>query len=336
MKDYMHANWTNMIKDVDFIKLLYAVLFKKRYPLSITWALTKRCNCHCKYCLGNVNEEELNTEQILNVIEQTYSAGVRFISFTGGEPLLRKDIKDIVNYAYKKGMFVKLNTNGLILREKIDDIKNVDLVHLSLDAQEYINDRIRGKGSFRCALEGIKIVKKRGIKIAINTVISDLNVCYLNEIIDISKKYNVSISFQPATLNIFGKNEPNSIAPKNSKYRTAIKKIIQLKKSKTMRRLIINSITGLKHLSNWPNPVSIPCYAGILSFRIDHQGKLYNCDEYKEKGIDILQYGFKRSVEILSRFSCKECWSSSRVEFNLIMSLHLGSLINAIFNSINE
>jgi len=318
------------LKHFNFNKLLLGIVFKKKYPLAISWAITKRCNMHCLYCVGGANEDELTTEQITKIITDTSEAGVKFISFTGGEPLLREDIKDIIKCAKDKGIFVKLNTNGYLLEEKINDINNVDIVHLSLDGNECINDYIRSKGSYGQVLEGLKIALKKGIKISLNTVISRLNVEHLPEIVQLANTYNLPITFQPATKNLFRNDKPNPVAPDTDKHKKAIEYIIKLKKTKPTNRLILNSTACLRHLYNWPTPKLIPCYAGILSFRIDSKGNLYNCDESNEKGVNILQHGFRNCIDMLKPSPCSECWGSSHIDFNFLMSLELNSLIDTL------
>ena len=86
-------------------KVLQAIIFKKRFPLLATWNITYRCNLQCKYCgvIRNYSRiEKLNSASIFNIAEKLTDAGVKFINFTGGEPLLREDLKDIVGFCKSK------------------------------------------------------------------------------------------------------------------------------------------------------------------------------------------------------------------------------------------
>ena len=144
--------------------VLKVKIFKKSVPLALSWALTFRCNQRCKYCGIWQNEcEELGTKDILSSLKQFKRLGTKWISFTGGEPLLREDIGKIIKQAKENGMYVSISSNGRLVPEKINQLIGIDRIKLSLDGPPQLNDQIRGEGSFQAVEEAIKVCKKNSI-----------------------------------------------------------------------------------------------------------------------------------------------------------------------------
>ena len=96
-------------------------LFNKKIPLSVSWTLTNRCNKKCFYCnLPNITSKELTTKQTFSIIDELASLGTQRIGFTGGEPLLRKDIGEIINYSHSKGIFTGMVSNGSLVEKSTE------------------------------------------------------------------------------------------------------------------------------------------------------------------------------------------------------------------------
>jgi len=162
---------------------------KDKRPV-VVWNITRRCNLKCVHCYAQSEdisyENELSTEEGKTLIDDLAKFGVPVILFSGGEPLARKDLPELADYAVKKGMRAVISTNGtLISQETAMTLKNIGLsyVGISLDGMEDINDRFRGvKGAFKSALKGIENCKSAGIKVGLRFTINKFNV---NEIPDV-------------------------------------------------------------------------------------------------------------------------------------------------------
>jgi len=156
----------------------------------VVWNITRRCNLKCVHCYAHaknmVFDSELSTLEGKNLLDDLADFGVPVILFSGGEPLTRKDLPELADYAVKKGMRAVISTNGtLITPQKAQTLKEIGLsyVGISLDGMEEINDRFRGvKGAFRSALEGIKNCKKAGIKVGLRFTINKSNVSEISNI----------------------------------------------------------------------------------------------------------------------------------------------------------
>ena len=87
------------------------------------------------------------------IIDKLYLLGLARINFTGGEPLIRKEIGEWIDYAKTKNIKVAMNSNGHFVPDCIDRIKNLELLNLSLEGPECIHDTIRQKGSYQKVIE---------------------------------------------------------------------------------------------------------------------------------------------------------------------------------------
>lgn len=169
--------------------LHYAV---KKKPV-IVWNVTKACNLSCAHCYSGSNAEEckneLNTQEVKNVIDDLSSFSVPVILFSGGEPLLRKDIFEVAGYAKDKGLRVVFSTNGtLISEDSAEKIKNIGVsyVGISIDGKEETNDYFRNeKGIFKRSMNGIRNCQKLGIKVGLRFTIHKGNKNDIPEIFNL-------------------------------------------------------------------------------------------------------------------------------------------------------
>jgi len=307
------------------LNVLGLILFKKRCPLAVSWALTYRCNGDCLYChLSVLEKKELGTAKILSILDQLKQAGTKFIAFTGGEPLLRNDIETIIERAVSLGMNVVVNTNGRLVPEKFTAIRNISLLRISLDGPQAINDSIRGKGSFDSAIEALKISKQAGLRAQINTVISKNNAKYIPQVIDICKKLDIGVSFQPATRLVFGEKIMNPISASSKEYQAAINFLINQKLKGC--RIILNSLPALKYLHYWPKKRKLNCAAGLLACRIEPDGELFACGGKPvmdlDYGIGLKEYSFDKAFRLLKKPPCDGCWCNIWLDFNLLRLLN--------------
>ena len=165
----------------------------------IVWNITQRCNLKCVHCYAHAKnisfDSELSTTEGKNLLDDLAEFGVPVILFSGGEPLIRKDLPELAAYAVKKGMRAVISTNGtLITPQKAQTLKKIGLsyVGISLDGMEEINDRFRGvKGAFRSALEGIENCKKAGIKVGLRFTINKSNVAELPKIFKLLEEMDI-------------------------------------------------------------------------------------------------------------------------------------------------
>ena len=314
------------------IRILYSILrcrlLDMRIPVSVSWTLTHRCNHRCSYCnIYNIKIQELTTKQILLIIDQLKELGTERIGFTGGEPLLRDDIGEIINYAHDKKIFTGIVSNGSFVQTKIEQIRRLDLLQLSLDGNKEVNDKQRYEGSFDDVIKAIKIAKKYGIKVWITYVLTKYNLSEVNYVVNLAKKYNAKIFFQPIVNYKSCGLIANNLLPDQQEYKDIIKKLIEIKKT---NNFIGNSHNGLKYLYHWPHYKPLKCFAGRLFFHITPSGNIYPCFNIDNKKCIKYNGNLKDSIEKLESPKCDSCWTYANIEFNLLFGLHTENIVNTL------
>lgn len=165
----------------------------------VVWNVTRRCNLKCVHCYAHAKniafDNELSTNEGKILIDDLVEFGVPVMLFSGGEPLVRKDLPELAAYAVKKGMRAVISTNGTLITPQIaQTLKDIGLsyVGISLDGMEEINDRFRGvKGAFRLAIKGIENCKKAGIKVGLRFTINKSNAGQIPEIYKLLEEMDI-------------------------------------------------------------------------------------------------------------------------------------------------
>jgi MoaA/NifB/PqqE/SkfB family radical SAM enzyme len=134
------------------------------------------------------------------VLRQVYTSGACGVAFEGGEPLLRKDLVDILAFSRSLPLHTSLITNGTLLESRIDEIASYinGVVYVSLDGQEKTHDAIRGVGgSFRKSIRGIVAAKEK-VNVTVNTTVMAENTDEIESIVELAKELGVKISIAMA------------------------------------------------------------------------------------------------------------------------------------------
>jgi len=305
-------------------------------PLFVEWNLTFRCPYQCLYCGSReVSVEELDTDEILERLSVLYKAGVRWITFGGGEPLIKKDIMKILEYAKKTGLSVFLSSTGANIEKYSGIEKFVDHINLSFDGPKEIHESIRGKGTYDRLFQVLEFCKGKNIPFSFLCVISKLNIGSIDYVLEKSKEQGVKVMFQPATLCLDSSLSPNPIAPDREEYRRVIQYIIEQKKKGAPVR---NSFPGLAYLSNWPQPSKIWCSAGRLTCSIEPDGTILSCHLFETRELHEKTKNIKDIKEfdtLLKNLkvpqNCATCWCAPIVELALIWNLNLSSVWNTLW-----
>ncbi|WP_280262091.1 mycofactocin radical SAM maturase [Nocardia wallacei] len=139
-------------------------------PICLTWELTYACNLSCVHCLsssGRRDPRELTTDECTGLIDEFERMQVFYVNIGGGEPTVRPDFWDLVDYATGHHVGVKFSTNGIRITpdaaRRIATSGYVD-VQISLDgATEAVNDAVRGAGSYRTAIRAMERLASAGV-----------------------------------------------------------------------------------------------------------------------------------------------------------------------------
>lgn len=148
--------------------------------------ITSRCNLDCGFCFRRLNLPETDTPTIKKIIKKLKNVGVKTIIITGGEPLLRDDIVEIFHFIKKHKLQSVLQTNGLLLKGKIEQLAPfLDWVSLSLDGDnERAVAKMRGfRDHFRQIIEILHFIKEKyKIKIKVGTIVTKVNYRHIKNI----------------------------------------------------------------------------------------------------------------------------------------------------------
>jgi MoaA/NifB/PqqE/SkfB family radical SAM enzyme len=159
--------------------------FDRTVPTYLVLSLTHLCQCRCVHCCQRQavrdDRAELTAEEVKSLIDQARRLGAIYVVFAGGEPLMRKDIVELVGHAHRRGLISRINTNGLLFTpELVALLKKAGLTQagVSIDSPDAeIHDRLRGlPGAFDTALEGIRNLQRRGILVQLMTYASRENI----------------------------------------------------------------------------------------------------------------------------------------------------------------
>ncbi|KPJ69823.1 hypothetical protein AMJ44_02285 [candidate division WOR-1 bacterium DG_54_3] len=168
-------------------------------PLIVHWLATYRCNSRCVYCEASANEvkcEELVTEQIKRVIDELKELKVRYFFVTGGEPLMRKDLFEVLNYAKQRGMKVGMITNSLLYNRFKDHIKNTgfDSIWTSVDGLEETHNKNRGyPEAYQITLDAIRYYTEIKIPLrVVNTLVHSGNYNELPNLFQQLREYGIN------------------------------------------------------------------------------------------------------------------------------------------------
>lgn len=155
----------------------------ERRPI-VVWNITRKCNLQCVHCYNDSGSDktcdEISTAGAKAVIDDLARFGVPSILFSGGEPLLRQDLFELIEYAVGKGVRTVISTNGTLIDEKkAEQIKRlgVSYVGISLDGIGPVNDKFRGAaGAFERAVRGIRNCRAAGVRVGLRLTLTKRNV----------------------------------------------------------------------------------------------------------------------------------------------------------------
>lgn len=167
-----------------------------RAPVNVTWEITWECNLRCAHCLsaaGEASPEELSTGECQELIQQWAELKVFQVNIGGGEPFLRKDFLELLAWLQEKGIVACVSTNGLLmddeLAQRLRAFKQFYL-QVSLDGvTEEVNDRIRGRGTYRKILSALDCLSRQNMAYSVNTVLTRLNYPQLDSLRELAGEF---------------------------------------------------------------------------------------------------------------------------------------------------
>jgi len=282
----------------------------------------------CPFWKRTTTDLTLEKEKI--ILKHIYDSGVCGIAFEGGEPLLRRDLPEILQYARSLPLQTSLITNGTLLESKIDQIAKYinGGVYVSIDGLDKTHDEIRGvSGCFKKAVKGINAASPK-IPVAINTTIMAENIHEIEDLVKLAKDLDVKMSVAVA----YDYFDVKVLEPARQDLSYVAGKLIELKKKGYP---LINSISYFKVIGKKKKWICKPW----STINVSPEGYLVlPC--YVSKKYATSRSIFETSIKTaISEFDwketrkCQKCTLHCYVEPSLALSYDFGTLKNWAFPS---
>jgi ubiquinone biosynthesis O-methyltransferase len=275
--------------------------------------MNNSCNLRCKHCFisaGEVKKEEMSTDEIKALVDEAEALGVFRFYFTGGEPFLREDIFDLIEYVLRlnKNELIILSNGTLfkgVLLKKIKKFKKSNLsLQVSLDGPNpEINDAIRGKGSFLKAVEGLKGLIRIGVTPIVTTAITNVNVEHVREITELIAKLGVK-DHHILWLQNSGRasKNPDGLTVSSEKVTEVMRQLI--KKSKKLGIIVDNEMSLRMRAQAKRGRKHDLCNSCFEMLSVDSDGHVYPCAPLNgEEGFD---------CGSIKKRSLKDIWRNSQ------------------------
>ncbi len=312
---------------VEYFSTLDVELQMQRAPLFAVIELTERCNLRCKHCYihdpardREVQSKELTTEQWYGVFDELAEAGCLWMTWTGGEILLRSDFVALYRYAKAKGFLITLFTNGTLLTPELVDFLRewypqcVEITLYGVTAETY--EKVTGvRGAFVSSIGAIEALAAAGIPLRLKTAVMTLNKDELPAMYDYAASLGIDFRHD-------GVLRPTFHGKDISGLRLPAAETVSLD---FVRPTAVESFMTAYQMSAdaaRSNPLYDPgrlynCGAGFRSFHIDPYGQLTGCHMVREPSYDLRTGSFQegwdgfladqRSMRITKDFPCVHC-----------------------------
>ncbi len=292
-------------------------------PESVFWEITSECNLKCLHCVVSADKkdgDELSTSDALSLISQWQAMGVRDITFSGGEPLMRADFFRLARATKKHGMTIGLATNGLCVTPAIAaELRKLEAgIQVSLDGSTAeIYGGFRGnKQAFSQALNGIDHLVAAGNEVTVGMVISKNNLEDISSMLDLLEAHGVKyfrlIPFIP-----FGRGEANSeleLSPSQVKEVSAY--LIEERKSRSVE---------IMQLEFEPTFSAAPAGKVDASTPVECGGALHYCTVTPKGEVLPCHYFEGVVAENVKDKSFSQIWKGSRF-LNYFRSIKIGDI----------
>ncbi len=254
-------------------------------PLSANFELTFRCNLKCEFCY-NVDDpvaRELTTSQILATLEKLSDLGVLYCALTGGEPMVHPDFWTIARAVKKHGMALRIYTNGCYIDEAAADLLAGEVRALEIEisihgATGEVHDRLTGiRGSLDRAVEAVRLLRARGVKVILKTPITRYNQHQIWDIHRLGTELGAVVTFDP----VVTPRDDGDTEPLRLQASPEFLKKFWSEEWKALRGG--HSVVPTDHTEVRSN-----CGTGRTTIAIDPYGNIYPCVQWRRKAGNVL------------------------------------------------
>lgn len=273
----------------------------------IAWELTRSCNLACSHCRASSGRgpypDELTTKECFKLIDEIISFARPVMILTGGEPLLRSDIFEIIEYGKNKGLPMVMSPNGTLLDDgNIKKIiaSGIKRISVSLDGHDAAShDGLRQvPGAFKKACEGIGRARKAGLEFQINTTVTRRNLRALTKIISLAKELGAKAHHIFLLVPTGRAREMMNEELSPLEYEEALKFLSREKRDSSLEIKVtcaphFNRILLQDHACGAPTLAGRGCMGGTGFCFISHIGNVQPCGYLEIKCGNIREKAFK-------------------------------------------
>lgn len=308
------------------LKFALTRLRNSRMPLVVRWQTTNRCTAKCRYCsIWSSPANELSAVEAQRMLLDFHQLGMRRLCFSGGEPLLREDIGELVDYALGLGVSLEMNSNGTLLHKHLDTLRKLELTKVSVDGPKEIHDGVRGAEIYDAIVGSLDLLKRSRIRFSFATTLmrENSNVEAVDHMLDLARRFDTFVAFQPVVPTTpWGSRDMDTIGPEPAQMQGVVEHLIVAKKRRP--RLIRNSLAGLRHIRHWPQFPPMVCTGGRIFVVVESNGDLYACERtsYPPRTVfPNVRYGVETAFKNIVFPDCKGCGFCGAQELNSLWSL---------------
>lgn len=309
-----------------------ALLLRRRVPLSVTVEVTNRCNTKCRYCdPRRPGDAEMTTDQIRGLFDEFAAMGTQRVGFTGGEPTLREDLPDLLAHARRLGLITTVSTNGRLVAERVERLRDARVVMVSLDGPPEVHDDLRGRGTYERSVAAIRALRAEGIKVFSSTVITQASAPQIDHVLGLARTIGFSCIFALLFSEHHRSVPPTEhirLAAGDEASRRAYRLLLEHKRAGAP---IVNSEAFLRYMAEaryLDRPIR--CKAAQWYCAVGADGALATCGLHLgEPGLpNVLERGFTAAFLALEKAPCDRAYCNFGVEQSMTLSLHPGAVLN--------
>lgn len=289
-----------------------------RRPIHGSLELTPLCNMNCDMCYIRLSPAEMaargklcTVNEWIELSEQMQRAGVLFLLLTGGEPLLYPGFKELFTHLKKAGMILTVNTNGTLIDEEWADFfaenppRRINITLYGSNANVY-NNLCHYPEGFEKVLQGLNLLKDRGIDLKISSSLTSINQQQMKQMIAIGNSLRIPVridTYMMPAIRERAHSFPQQVRLDPESAAECQMEALRIELSDdTFDALIRKYVWEASHLL--PDAHSLnhsSCYAGQCSFSVNWQGKLRPCVIMTDPSADIFTLGFEKAWQSVSR-----------------------------------
>jgi mycofactocin biosynthetic radical S-adenosylmethionine protein MftC len=263
-------------------------------PICLTWELTYACNLECVHCLsssGRRDPRELTTDEAKAVLDELHDLQVFYINIGGGEPMIRRDFFELLEYSIGRGIGVKFSTNGAFIdADKARRLASMDYldIQISLDGTDAVtNDAVRGVGSYDTAIRAMEHLRDAGFgEFKISVVVTRHNVDQLDEFKALADSFGAQLRITRLRPSGRGADSWHDLHPTNAQQRQIYEWLLAHGDNVLTGDSFFHLNALGEESGSGPLPGLNMCGAGRVVCLIDPIGDVYACpfvihDEFK-------------------------------------------------------